>query len=148
MECTIARVKNPQTETLPETYQTFVIKLDGKPVGKMSYDRGRWKNAGGPAWCARFDAPAGPQFTGGVSLYNKNKNTLLQEAKAYLEREYVREAAKWVPELDGWKVGEQAVYRDECQRWITAINQETREYHMSQTKGGSTEFRARASDLC
>lgn len=60
---TYARIKG-HNDDLPQTFQKFVIKRDGEIVGKVSYDRSRWKSAGGPAW----------QLERGTSTRYGNKN--------------------------------------------------------------------------
>ena len=72
---TIAKVKNEALNGLPETFQVFVIKKDGREIGELKYDRGRWKSAGGPAWKGTlFSNDVG----GNPTYYAKNKNEVLE----------------------------------------------------------------------
>ena len=54
---TYSRIKNtdPTLDGLSATYQRFAVKLDGEIIGEISYDRSRWKSAGGPAWKLKRD---------------------------------------------------------------------------------------------
>lgn len=85
---TVARVKNPDTDKLPEIYQKFQIKRNGVYVADLEY-KSRWKNAGGPAWRVLYFHYSHPHMTGGcvgITWWNKNRAKVLQEMKANCER--------------------------------------------------------------
>lgn len=57
---------------LPSTYRSYAILENGIVIGKLKYDRGRWKSAGGPAWQGTINE-------GGAiaCYYNKNRDKVL-----------------------------------------------------------------------
>lgn len=81
---TIAKVLNGFADLPNERFHTFAVKYDGEIVGKLHYDRGRWKSAGGPAWQGTLfktslhgSIGAGPNCAG-RAYHNKDKRKVLE----------------------------------------------------------------------
>ena len=53
-----------------KNYHTHAILKNGVVIGKIQYDRGRWKSAGGPAW-------KGIIFSNYLTYYSKNRQDVL-----------------------------------------------------------------------
>jgi len=80
---TIAKVRDGFADLPNERFHTFAVKYDGEVVGKLRFDRGRWKSAGGPAWQGiLFKTKLHGQDYGsgcsGISYYNKDKRKVLE----------------------------------------------------------------------
>lgn len=79
---TIAKVLDGFADLPNERFHTFAVKYDGEVVGKLKFDRGRWKSAGGPAWQGTlFKTTLHGQDYGsvctGISYYSKDKRKVL-----------------------------------------------------------------------
>ena len=80
---TIAKVLDGFSDLPNERFHTFAVKYDGEVVGKLHFDRGRWKSAGGPAWQGTLFKTTlhGRDYISGctgISYYNKDKRKVLE----------------------------------------------------------------------
>lgn len=67
---TMALVKDGFHDLPMTNFHTHAILKNGEVIGKIRYDRGRWKSAGGPAW-------QGTLLPSHTTYYNKNRQNVL-----------------------------------------------------------------------